>query len=267
MQTDAISTPATLLGPEARLEDYLAPLPHEGKYPILYGSVAVPVGSDYRSGYLARPDAAGQFPVVLVIPGLHGLDGFEKNLARRLARWGLAGLVVDIWDGDPEPLSAYQSKGDKEILIDLDEAFEYLQSDEVAWAIREPIGVLGLDLGGRFALIAAAYRAWVGPCAVVSAPLTGDEDRDYQVADILSSLSGSVLGLYGADDDLISAESVDVAQDRNSQGLWLLYDGAGHWFHDDDHPEYHAGAGEDAFVRLRDLFLQNLPAAIEEDLG
>ena len=245
----------------------MAPLPHEGKYPILYGSVAVPVGGDYRPGYLARPDVAGQFPVVIVIPGSDGLDGFQKHLARRFARWGLVGLVVDIWDGAPEPLAAYQARGDKEILIDLEEAFEYLQSDEIDWAIRELVGVLGLDLGGRFALIAAAYQTWVGPCAVVSAPLTGDEDRDYQMADMLSSLSGPVLGLYGSDDDLISPETVDMAQDRNSHGLWLLYDGAGHWFYDDDHPGYDAGAGEDAFVRLRDLYLANLPAAVEEDLG
>jgi carboxymethylenebutenolidase len=245
----------------------LAVLPHEGTYSILYGRVSVPVGSGYRSGYLSRPDAAGRFPTVILIPGSRGLASFERDLCRRLARWGLACLALDVYPGDPDPLAAYQVRTDKEIQADLDETFEYIQSDDVFWAITEPLGLLGLDVGGRAALIAGAYRPWVGACGVVSTPLTGDEGRDFQVAGLLSSLPVPVLGLYGAADDLISPETIDEAQTRNSSGLWLLYAEAGHDFFDDDAPAFEPGAAADAFVRIRDLFRQALPPAIEEDLG
>ncbi|HKX76351.1 MAG TPA: dienelactone hydrolase family protein [Acidimicrobiia bacterium] len=244
----------------------MAVLPHEGKYSIMYGSQAVPVGSAYRHGYLARPDEAGRFPTVVLLPGSDGMDGFTKHFARRLGRSGLACLVVDLYGGD-DPLDAYHARTDKEVLIDIDETFEFLQSDDVFWALGSRVGLLGLDLGGRYALIAGAHRPWVGALALISAPLTGDEDRDYQVADLLNALPGSVLGLYGAADDLIAPETVDEAQNRNQSGTWLLYDGAGHWFYDDDHADYLPAAGEDAFVRVRDFFLRYLPPAETEDVG
>ena len=244
----------------------MAVLPHEGKHSILYGTQAVPVGSGYRRGYLARPDEAGRFPTVVMLPGADGMDGFTKNLARRLSRSGLACLVLDLYPGD-DPISSYYLRTDKEALSDIDETFEFLQSDDIFWSLASRIGLLGLDLGGRYTLVTGAYRPWVGALALVSSPLTGDEDREYQVADLLSTLAGPVLGLYGAADDFIAPETVDEAQNRNESGTWLLYEGAGHWFYDDDRADYLPGAGEDAFVRLRDFFLKYLPPAETEDLG
>ncbi len=245
----------------------MAVLPHEGKYTILYGTQAVPVGSGYRRGYLARPDSAGRYPTILLLPASDGLNGLSKNLARRFARVGLACLILDIYPGGDDPLTNYQARTDKEIMADLDEAFEFLQSDDVSWPLGQSLGLLGLDLGGRYSLIAGAYRAWVGAAGVVATPLTGDEDRDFQVADLLSTLAVPVLGLYGGADLLIATETVDEAQNRNPAGTWLLYEGASHRFYDDDHPDYDAGAAEDAFVRLSDFYRRHLPRAIEEDLG
>lgn len=225
------------------------------------------MGTGYRLSYLARPDEAGRFPTVLMLPGSDGLSGFDKYLAQRLARWGIACLILDIYPGAEDALVTYGLRTDKELIGDLDEAYEFIQSDEVDWAHKAPVGVLGIDIGGRVGLVAAAYRPWIGACAVAYAPLTGDEDREYQVADMLATLNSPTMGIYGTEDDLISPETVDEAQNRNQHGQWLLYDGAGHGFLDDDGPNYQAGAAADGFIRLRDFFLRHLPKAIEEDLG
>lgn len=244
----------------------MAVLPHEGTFAILYGAQPIPVGSTYRPGYMARPDEAGRFPVVLVLPGLTGLSSHIKDICRRLARRGFATLSPDLY-GPGDPLESYSGRSDREILTDLDESHGFVQSDDVFWALPARIGLLGLDVGGRLALILAATRPWVASVAVVSTPLTGDEDREHKVADFLDHLPVPVLGLYGATDDLISSQTVDEAQNRNEAGQWLLYDGAQHDFLDDDSEQYEAAAASDALTRITQFFQATLPQPETEDLG
>jgi carboxymethylenebutenolidase len=237
----------------------------------MYGSLPVPVGSGYRRGYLARPDRSGRFPVVVLVPDVDGLTAHEKALARRLARRGIAVLAVDMYDttgSDGEAaLQAYHDFDDAEAIRILDECQEYLASQDIDWAVDRPVGILGLEVGGRFALLAAAYRDWVGSAAVVYAPLTGDEERRFPVGDVLEHLGRPILGLYGALDDLIAVESVDEAQRRNPAGQWLLYEGAGHGFMNDSGAGYEVSAAEDALARVADFFASTLPAAAEDVVG
>ena len=245
----------------------MAVLSHEGTFPIMYGAVPLPIGAGHRTGYLARPDEAGVFPVVIVLPDLDGLDGFEKDLCRRLARSGIAAIGVDLYRSDEDPLTAYNELTDTRAMTDLDEVHEYVLSDDVSWNAGDRVGLLGVDVGGRFALLKAARSAWAGAAAVCYAPLTGDENRELQVAHSLSHLPVPILGLYAADDDLIDVASVDEAQDRNPHGQWLLYEGVGHGFINPESPAFDQSAADDSVARVIAFFLQTLPRAHVEDLG
>ena len=248
--------------------EVVAVLAHEGTYPIMYGRFAVPVGSGYRPGYLARPDRVGQFPTVIVVPGIDGLSSFEKDICRRFARRGLATLSFELYRqrmGDP--LVDYARLSDRMAITDLDEVGEFLASDDVSWSHSSALGILGLDVGGRFALALAAQRRWIRAAAVCSSPLTGDEEREIVVADLLAHIAVPVLGLYGAEDALISADTVDEAQARNQAGQWLLYAGAGHGFLNISDDTYDADAAADAEARLITFFLSTLPANTSTDLG
>ena len=244
-------------------------LPHEGTFSIMYGTFRVPIGSGYRSGYLARPDEAGRFPVIFALPGITGLSSFEKDLCRRLARRGFACLAIDLYpdDEDGEPLGAYSARSDRAILADIDEAHEFIESDDVFWAIPDRCGMIGVDVGGRFALIAAATRPWARAAVVISTPLTGDDNREFHVAEMLDHLAVPVLGLYGSADTLIAPETVDAAQDRNQAGEWLLYDGVGHDFFDDGSGQYDASAAADADGRITQFLQTTLPKPETVDLG
>jgi carboxymethylenebutenolidase len=241
----------------------LAVLPHEGTHSILYGPFPVPVGSGYATGYLARPDEAGRFPAVLLIPGLEGIGGHEKDVARRLARHGFVCLVVATHHGEAD----YHRTGDRPAMFLLDEAHAFLQTEDNSFVVPGRSGVLGIDVGGRLALMAAAHRNWVGAAVVVSTPLTGDEERETQVASLLPTLGVPVLGLYGSADLLIAADTVDEAQRRNAAGQWLLYEGAGHGFFDDNAPDFDPAAAADAFARTVAFLQACLPPAQPEDLG
>jgi carboxymethylenebutenolidase len=242
-------------------------LSHEGTYPILYGTWPIPVGAGHRDGYIARPDEAGQFPVVFVVPGIDGMGSLEKDICRRLARTGVAALSLDLYRDGKDDLDSYNRLTDDRALTDLDELHEFVVSDDVVWNVSEKIGLLGTDIGGRFALIKAATRDWVNSVAVCYSPLTGDEDREHQVAAFLDHLPVPVLGLYGVSDDLIDAASVDEAQRRNDHGQWLLYDDVGHGFLDIEADGFDQSASDDAFERLSAFFGAALPKAIVENLG
>jgi dienelactone hydrolase len=245
----------------------MAVLPHEGTHSIMYGSSPMPIGASHRTQYLARPDTAGQFPVVFVLPTLDGLSGSEKDLCRMFARWGVAAVGVDFHRHGDDPIEAYNALSDHEAMADLDEIHEFVCSEEVDWAVSGDIGILGLDVGGRFGIVAAATRHWLRALALAYTPLTGDEDREFQVADYLDHLPVPVLGVYGADDELIDVSSVDEAQRRNEHGLWILYEGTGHNFLDAGTEGYNAAAANDAGPRIVEFFKAALPTAVELDLG
>jgi len=246
----------------------LAVLSHEGTFSIMYGSQALPIGSGHRTGYLSRPDAAGRFPVVLVLPSIDGLGGMEKDMCRRMARAGIAAIAVDFYrDRYDDPIAEYNALTDERALTDLEEVHEFVASEDVEWAVSSDVGLLGIDIGGRFGLVKAATRDWVRSLALAYTPLTGDEERAHQVADYLSNLPIPVLGLYGADDDLISTGTVDEAQRRNEHGQWLLYGDAGHGFLDVEADGFEQSAADDASARIIAFFKATLPAAEVEDLG
>ncbi|CAN5878115.1 dienelactone hydrolase family protein [soil metagenome] len=246
----------------------MAVLSHEGTYAIMYGGFSVPVGAGYRPGYLARPDKVGAFPTVVVIPDLNGLTSAEKDLCRHLARTGLAALAIELYaDPSDDPFANYASLSDRRAVTLLDEVHEFLASEDVDWAHAEALGLLGIDVGGRFALAMAANRPWVRAAAVCYTPLTGDEARETQVADLLDHLPVPILGLYGVDDEFIDTSTVDEAQRRNHSGQWLLYDGAGHGFLDLEADSYHVDSAADALQRLTQFFLQTLPVDESVDLG
>lgn len=246
----------------------MAVLDHEGTYPIMYTSYPVPVGAGYRPGYLARPDRAGRFPVVVVVPDLNGLSSFEKDICRSLARHGIAGLSLDLYrNRSGDPVHDYHSLTDRRAMTDLDEVHEFLASDDVTWTNADAVGLLGLDVGGRFAFAMAAHRPWVRSLAVCYTPLTGDEEREIQVADLLGSLPVPVIGLYGEKDTLIDVATVDEAQRRNESGQWLIYADARHGFLDIDGEDYDPSAAADARQRLVQFFLQTLPSPTEVETG
>ncbi len=250
-------------------------LPHEGTYPILYGDFEVPVGSGFSRGYLARPDSAGVFPAVIVLHDIRGMASHEKDLCRRFARHGFAALAVDLYRGQApgrraelaEAEEAYHRLRDRRVLRDIDETYEFLASEDVEWPAKGTVGLVGLDVGGRLALLYADGRDHVRAVAVAYPPLAGDDQREQQLAPVLERLRIPILGLFGSDDPLVPAESVDTAQQLNPSGDWLLYQGATHDFLNDSAEGYDPAAAADALGRIVSFLSTHLPAPVPLVLG
>ena len=246
----------------------VAILPHEGTFNILYGPLAIPAGSSQGSGYMARPDRVGRFPVVMILPGIFGLTSFEKDLCRRFARRGYATIALDLYRGSApdshasidEAIVAYQALEDARVVTDISDAHAFVAGGDLDWVLDASIGLVGYDTGGRFGLLYAQGRHDVGAVVAVSAPLGGDEHRGMEARDALNKIGSPMLGLYGSADELISSESVDVAQALNPSGTWILYEGARHGFLNDGTDEFHPGAASDAMARIPAFLASHLAA-------
>lgn len=221
-------------------------LAHEGTYPILYGSYDIPVGSGHSPGYLARPDQAGRFPAVLVLPEA-GLTSHHKDLCRRLARHGLATLAIDL------------PRAQDQAVIAADEAYEFVMSSDVTWVMESGLGIIGLGTGGGPGLIYAADHPEVLAVALVSTPL----EKEGPVASVFPRLAVPVLGLYAADE----APASGLDDGRIQYGSFVVYEGVAAGFIDDGAVQYDAAASADAYRRLVEFFSRTLPAAQIERLG
>jgi dienelactone hydrolase len=235
----------------------------------MYGTYSTPAASAYRSDYLARPDAVGCFPVVLIIRDAGAISSHIKSVARFLARRGVAVLAMNMAPAETggNHNGIGPSDTDIDVLAQLDETYRFLAAEDVEWSLTEPVGILGIESGGRLAVMAAVLRRWVGPVGVVYSPLVGDEDRRYPVGRQLGRLSGPVLGIYAAEDERIPAASVDSAQTTNPHGQWLLYENVSHGFMNENHSNYNEAAAKDALARLAGFFSASLPAPQIEETG
>ena len=175
----------------------MAVLQHEGTIEILYRDFAMPTGARFTTGYLARPDRIGAYPLVVLLPPLRGITPYVKDLARRLARNRYAVLVPDLTRGAhpgseasfEDLVAAYRRVRARRAIADIDDALAFAFNDSAGWAREGKVGVIGIDVGGRFAITYAAYRQrQVGALCVAYAPLAGDEDRRLKVADALEML-------------------------------------------------------------------------------
>ncbi|MDP8959469.1 MAG: dienelactone hydrolase family protein [Actinomycetota bacterium] len=246
-------------------------LPGEGKHLIVYGSLRLPSGTQMHEGYLARPDVVGSFPTVLVAHDIFGLTSHERQVCRQLARHGLVAVAIDLYRGAGPPrrstleqaLELYHRLPDGRALADLHDAYEFITNEDIESTHKEGPGILGLDVGGRLALLYAADHAALQAIAVCYAPLSGEltRYRTAQPLDVLADVRAPILGLYGQDDDLISGRDVTEAQRKTPYGEWVLYEGVGHDFFNDTRPGYDEGAAEDALQRLVAFFTANLPTA------
>ena len=247
-------------------------LKHEGTVPILFGSTAVTVGTITRNGYLARPDLAGRFPTVIVVPGVRGLTSSVKDLCRRLARWGLAAVAADPYRGNPpgdddtpvEDEAAFRAISDGRVVGEVRAFARFVTNPAGFWSNAEDgFGLLGLDAGGRVAALAAARPDGApGALALLSAPLRAGEgdDRPYPL-DLVPGLGVPTLGLSGKDDDRVPAHDVEAIRAADPAIEWALYPGVGHGFYDDSAAGFDAAAARDAIERLAAFFERHLPAA------
>jgi carboxymethylenebutenolidase len=224
--------------------------------------------------YDARPEAAGRYPIVVVISGFTGNSEQHKDVVRRFAHAGYYAIAPELYSRE----GGMQGKNFTEMgqiagrvtraqyLGDIRAAADYAKQQ--SWARADRLGVTGFCGGGALTLHTAAEY----PGVTAAVPWYGQVKRVYSDApgvdafSLVGRIKAPVLGLYGdADPGIPSADvrsfEAELRKAGNASAEFVLYPDAPHAFFSDDRPQvYKKEASEDAWKRCLAFFEKHLKA-------
>jgi carboxymethylenebutenolidase len=180
--------------------------------------------------YVARPKGNGPFPTVIMIHEFFGLNADIVSKADLLAQQGYVVIAPDTFRGSstsliPRAIFQVLTTKPEAINADVDSVF--------AWAGAQPevypgrIAVLGFCYGGRASLAYSLHNNKIAATVV----FYGSPETD---PEILATLPGPVLGIFGGADQSIPLADVNAfEQGLKAAGIphqISIYDGQPHAF-------------------------------------
>ena len=230
----------------------------EGTVPILFGTTNISLGAKSHIGYLARPDLAGEWPTVVMVPGGRGATSAMRDVARRLARHGVAVVVPDVYRGDTAPPDISNDDANRALdqvpllrgTRDVNHVASFVANRASVWSSAgDGFGVIVHGAGSRFGGPLASSEG-VAAIALVGAFLV-DEYAAAQVP---------LLALYGKDDEFVSPEDIKQFRANAPQTEVVLYGDVGSEFLDDDLDGHDYLTAKDAIERMAEFFIEHLPS-------
>ena len=215
---------------------------------------------DSAPWYEARP-RGGCGPGVLLLHSAFGFKDCHRGMCDLLAEEGFTVVAPDLFDGETaslpeeaERLRAMRRSEDRWATIGAAAA----RLRRIAGPDR-PIGVVGLSLGGHWALFLSQLASLPVKATVVYYAVRGGDYR--------SSRSAFQVHLAEKDEYVTTSGVARLRRNLESAGRpaeFYVYDGTRHWFCDRDQKlSFDAGAAELSWKRTVD-FLQRSLAPVHE---
>jgi carboxymethylenebutenolidase len=241
---------------------------------LVAGDVTVKSGNDTLPAYQARPEAAGKYPVIVVISEIWGLHEYIRDVARRFAKEGFYAVAPELFQREggvshltdvQEILKIVLNVPRKQVLQDLSATAAYARGQAAAIANR--VGVTGFCWGGSTTMQYAAHDqglraavAWYGP---PNRPYK-DEPQPVTGFDVAKDIKCAFLGLFGEEDKNPPPDDVRkfeaLLKQHNQNVEMMIYPNAGHAFHADYRQSYRPEAAKDAWGRCVEWFKRHLSA-------
>jgi carboxymethylenebutenolidase len=203
------------------------------------------------TAYLATPEQGG--PGVLLLHAWWGLKPYFKKASERLAEQGFTVLAPDLYRGKVgttiEETKALMKANENELMG----AFVKAAKDHLSQLTKgKPIAVLGFSMGGYWSLLTAATEPDVAAAVI----FYGSGGVDF------SQVSAKVLGHFSDADEWELLDDVRVWEaEMKAAGMDVtlhIYPKVGHWFVEDDRPEYDPAAADLAWNRTFEFLKKNL---------
>jgi carboxymethylenebutenolidase len=219
---------------------------------IQTSDIQLKVNGKIADAYLASPENGG--PGILVLHAWWGLKPFFKQVCGQLAKQGFTVLAPDLYQGRiastiDEAKALREENYDYELIGNIVKAAkDHLTSLRAG----KPIGVLGFSMGAAWSLVVAETNPDVSAAVL----FYGAGEADF------SKVKAQILGHYAEVDEWEPLEYVRVMEaDMKAAGLEVtlhLYPKAGHWFVEEDRPEYDSASALLAWSRTYEFLRKNL---------
>jgi carboxymethylenebutenolidase len=240
---------------------------HTDSKGLIAGEIKIPVSDGQIPAYRAMPEKGTNLPTVLVVQEIFGVHEHIRDVCRRLGKLGYLAVAPELFarQGDVSKMTDIKEilekvvpkVPDAQVMGDLDAT--------AAWAAQNngngaKLGITGFCWGGRIVWLYAAHNPGLKAGVAWYGRLTGDKDelRPRQPLDLVKSIKAPVLGLYGAEDQGIPVEIVEMMQDdlkaAKSPSEIVIYPDAPHGFHADFRSSYRPGPAQDGWKRLQQWF-------------
>ncbi len=212
-------------------------------------------------GYLSHPTAPGPWPAVVVVHEWWGLEEHFRDFSRQLAREGMVVLVPDLYHGKvgADPAQAAMLKTSLDIdraVMEIADAVPYLRSLPF---VSGKVAVVGFCMGGGLALLAACRSSEFNAGVIYFPSIYPDTSE-------LENVSCPLLFHYGTADVVTPRSEIDriartLKHSSKPHDLYL-YEGAGHAFTNDMHPEltgqYNKEATETSWPRTIEFLKRHM---------
>ena len=211
-------------------------------------SISVPHGIGKVPAYIARPQAPGTYPGVVVIMEWWGVDAHIKDVTDRFAGEGFVAIAPDLYYGKvattpEEAASYYGAMSMEEAVRECISCSDYLKTQPDN---NGKSGMVGFCLGGTVCYLAPCRGAQTAATVAFygNAPNPGAQ---------LKNAECPIFGIFGGDDAIINEEHVRRVRggfkDSALAHQLKVYRGMGHAFFNDTRPNYNERSADDAWRR------------------
>ena len=237
-------------------------------------SISIPNGDLQIKAYLAEPSGTGQFPAVIVIQEIFGVNSHICAVTERFAQAGYVAIAPAIYQRQapgfetgytPEDVQLGRKYKEQtqveELLSDLRSTISYLQAQPNVKP--EAIGCIGFCFGGHVAYLAATLPGIKATASFYGAGITNwCPGNGRPTITYTPEIKGIIHAFFGMQDASIPAEQVDQIESelQKSQIPHQIYRyaSAEHGFFCDQRSSYNPEAAADAWNRVQELFQQTI---------
>ena len=231
--------------------------------------LTIPTSAGGVEAFLAVPDGPGPHPSVIILHEVFGFTEYPRDVARRFAQMGYAGLAINLFSRlatmdelrDREKQSwCYWMLDDPQAVRDMEAGMAMLREHPAL--APDAIGVVGFSMGGRIALLFATYSAELGACVDVYGGAVYhhlSREKPEHPIDRFKHITCPVLAIVADDDPLISIKDRDRMRGELERWdvphEWVVVEGGKHSFMNHTLPKAYDEERSERAWALLDRFL------------
>ncbi|MGK7943090.1 MAG: dienelactone hydrolase family protein [Microcystaceae cyanobacterium] len=242
--------------------------------PIKSQTVTIPNEDVIIDAYLATPETEGEWPAIIVIQEIFGVNDHIKDVTQRIAEQGYVAIAPAIYqrqikgfetgytDKDIEIGRDYKNKTKaSELLSDIQATINYLY--QLPQVKAEGVGTIGFCFGGHVTYLVATLPDIKATASFYGAQIpTWCPGEEQPTITRTPEIKGTLYGFFGTADPLIPLDHVDAVETAlkgaNIPHQIFRYEGADHGFFCDQRASYNQAAATNAWQQVLSLYEKTL---------